>query len=138
MNYKHSVPAQLRFSDVDRFSHVNNSVYFSLFDMAKTQYFRDVFQMEVFDDIAMVVGSLEANFLSPILFTEEIDIQTSIVRLGNKSFTLNQRAINSRTQEVKCECKTNMVMFDTIHKTTTPIPDIYRKRAKDFEGENLL
>ena len=42
IKFNHSMPAQIRFSDVDQFGHVNNSVYFSLYDLAKTTYFQDV------------------------------------------------------------------------------------------------
>ena len=35
---KHTCPIQLRFSDVDQLGHVNSSVYFSLYDLAKTAY----------------------------------------------------------------------------------------------------
>ena len=34
IQFKHTLPVQLRFSDVDQFGHVNNSVYFSLYDLA--------------------------------------------------------------------------------------------------------
>ena len=47
------MPAQLRFSDVDRFGHVNNSVYFSLFDMCKPRYFHDVVGAAAPDSTAM-------------------------------------------------------------------------------------
>ena len=46
--WQHQMPAQLRFSDVDSFGHVNNAVYFSLFDMCKTKYFLDVIGDDVF------------------------------------------------------------------------------------------
>ena len=36
------MPVQIRFSDVDQFGHMNNSVYFSLYDLAKTTYIKDV------------------------------------------------------------------------------------------------
>ena len=42
VKFNHFMPAQIRFSDVDQFGHVNNSVYFSLYDLAKTTYFKDV------------------------------------------------------------------------------------------------
>ena len=45
IKFNHSMPAQIRFSDVDQFGHVNNSVYFSLYDLAKTTYFQDVLGM---------------------------------------------------------------------------------------------
>ena len=66
ITYRHRMPAQLRFSDVDTFGHVNNSVYFSLFDMGKTQYFIDVVGEHVFDDISIVVAHITADFLAPV------------------------------------------------------------------------
>ncbi|MBO5135380.1 MAG: acyl-CoA thioesterase, partial [Bacteroidaceae bacterium] len=42
IKFRHSMPAQIRFSDVDQFGHVNNSVYFALYDLAKTTYVKDV------------------------------------------------------------------------------------------------
>ena len=42
ITYKHSLPIQLRFNDVDKFGHVNNTVFFSFYDLGKTEYFTDV------------------------------------------------------------------------------------------------
>ena len=37
MKFKHSVPVQLRFNDADALGHVNNSVYFTFYDLGKTE-----------------------------------------------------------------------------------------------------
>ena len=42
IKFRHTMPVQIRFSDVDQFGHMNNSVYFSLYDLAKTTYIKDV------------------------------------------------------------------------------------------------
>ena len=123
------MPAQLRFSDVDRFGHVNNSVYFSLFDMCKTRYFNDVVGTDIFDRMAPVVVHIEANFISPVYFPDEIVIDTSIVKIGNKSFTLLQRALNQRTEEVKCYCETVMVMMDTVTNESVEIDSEFRTKV---------
>ena len=81
------MPAQLRFSDVDRFGHVNNSVYFSLFDMCKTHYFNDVVGTDIFDRMAPVVVHIEANFISPVFFPDEIVIDTAVTHLGSERLT---------------------------------------------------
>ena len=127
------MPAQLRFSDVDRFGHVNNSVYFSLFDMCKTRYFNDVVGTDIFDRMAPVVVHIEANFISPVYFPDEIVIDTSIVKIGNKSFTLMQRALNQRTEEVKCYCETVMVMMDTVTNESVEIAEEFRSKVSSFE-----
>ena len=134
--FRHRMPAQLRFSDVDRFGHVNNSVYFSLFDMCKTRYFNDVVGTDIFDRMAPVVVHIEANFMSPVLFPDEIVIDTSIVKIGNKSFTLLQRALNERTEEVKCVCETVMVMMDTVTNQSVEIDEEFRTKTQNYELAN--
>ncbi len=135
--FRHRMPAQLRFSDVDRFGHVNNSVYFSLFDMCKTRYFHDVVGTDIFDRMAPVVVHIEANFISPVFFPDEIVIDTSIVKMGNKSFTLLQRALNERTDEVKCYCETVMVMMDTATNQSVEIDEEFRTKVSNHEGLTL-
>ena len=108
------MPAQIRFSDVDQFGHVNNSVYFSLYDLAKTTYFKDVLSLSEWGDVVVVVANINANFLMPVFFSDSIEIETATVQLGNKSFTLLQRAVVKGTGEVKCECRTTLVMYDLL------------------------
>ena len=137
ITYRHRMPAQLRFSDVDTFGHVNNSVYFSLFDMGKTQYFIDVVGEHVFDDISIVVAHITADFLAPVFYPDEIAIETAVTRLGTKSFTLVQRALNVRTNEVKCECQTVMVAFDSKSQQSVPMPEIFKQKIRDYEPSPL-
>ncbi len=40
IKFRHTMPVQIRFSDVDQFGHMNNSVYFSLYDLAKTTLYK--------------------------------------------------------------------------------------------------
>ena len=37
--FRRTTQVQLRFNDIDALGHVNNSVYFQFFDLAKTEYF---------------------------------------------------------------------------------------------------
>ena len=51
MKFKHSVPVQLRFNDTDALGHVNNSVYFTFYDLGKSEYFKAIRGEEVFKNI---------------------------------------------------------------------------------------
>ena len=53
IKFRHTMPVQIRFSDVDQFGHMNNSVYFSLYDLAKTTYIKDVLGWLVWYPISM-------------------------------------------------------------------------------------
>ena len=83
IKFNHSMSAQIRFSDVDQFGHVNNSVYFSLYDLAKTTYFKDVLGMEDWGDVVVVVANINANFLMPVFFSDGIEIETATVQSRN-------------------------------------------------------
>ena len=124
---KHTYPVQLRFSDVDQLGHVNNSVYFSLYDLGKTAYMRDVLGERVdYRRTSMVVANLNANFFAP-----------STVHLGNKSFVLWQRAVCEDSGEVKCECRTVMVAFDAETQQAIPIPQAWKEAIARFEGTTV-
>ena len=137
IKFNHFMPAQIRFSDVDQFGHVNNSVYFSLYDLAKTTYFKEVLGMEEWGDVVVVVANINANFLVPIFFSDKIVIETTTVQLGNKSFTLYQRAVDIESGMVKCECRTIMVVYDMATKEPVAIPQAYKDAICKFEGKTL-
>ena len=135
--YKHVIPAQIRFSDVDQFGHMNNSVYFSLYDLAKTSYLRDVFGSQDWTKFAMVVANINADFIAPVFFTDNLVIETAVIHLGNKSFTLIQRAVDKENGDVKCQCRTVMVAFDIESQSPIPIPQEYKEAISKYEGKTL-
>ena len=137
VKFRHVMPAQIRFSDVDQFGHVNNSVYFQLYDLAKTTYFKDVLGMSDWGDVVVVVANINANFLMPVFFSDSIEIETATVQLGYKSFTLLQQAKVKGSNEVKCECRTTLVMYDLLTKEPTPIPEHYKNSICQYEGKTL-
>ena len=53
---------------------------------------------------------------------------------GTYDFTLHQQAFNNRTKEIKCDCITTMVCFDTKTNKSIPIPDYFRYAVEEYEG----
>lgn len=137
MKFRHTMPVQIRFSDVDQFGHVNNSVYFSLYDLAKTTYIKEVLGETDWDKLAVVIANINANFYSPVFFSDPMVIETAVVHLGNKSFTLLQRAVATNTGEVKCECHTVMVGYDLATKEPQPIAKCYKEAICRYEGRTM-
>lgn len=134
IKFKHITPIQLRFNDFDALGHVNNSVYFSFYDLGKTSYFADVLsKLEVAKEVGVVIGHIEVSFLLPVYSGENVAVQTAVVEIGNKSFKLLQHLVDLDTNEIKCICNTVMVCFDAKTKTTRQISDEWRKAMADFE-----
>lgn len=134
MEFKHSVPVQLRFNDADALGHVNNSVYFSFYDLGKTEYFKTINGGVVPKEIDIVVAHAEVDFIMPVFLTDEIAVQTMVSEIGNKSFELIQRIIDTKNNIVKCRCKTVMVGFDFKNNCSKPISQAWRDAISAFEG----
>ncbi len=137
-NYRHRIPAQLRFSDVDRFGHVNNAVIFSLYDMAKTEYFGSVLRDLVNGDIHTVVANINANFIYPVFYGDKIEILTAVTKIGTKSITVSQEAVNTRTGSMVSTCRTVMVCFSASKNDSVPVPNEARQRIIAYEDNILL
>jgi len=139
LTFKHTIPIQLRFNDFDALGHVNNSVYFSFYDLGKTDYFRNVIpEMTTDQHVGVVIANIQVNFLLPVYPQENVAVQTAVTEIGHKSFKLLQQLIDLDTNEVKCICNTVMVGFDAQTKTTRPIYDEWRKAINQYEGRGDL
>ena len=103
-DYHHVMPLQIRFNDVDKFGHVNNTVYFQFYDTTKTDYIATVCKGVDWERLAIVVVKIEAEFVSQIKGNDHI-AGLSV-----------------------------MVLYDLERQQTIPLPDEWRKAISDFEG----
>ena len=136
--YRHKLPVQLRFNDIDALGHVNNSVYFTLFDLAKTKYFNEVRNEEIdWQTVDIVIANVNCNFFSPTYYHENLEAQTQTLRIGTKSIHLVQRLVNVDTGETKAQCTVVMVGFDSETCKSKPISDCWRSALENYEGRTL-
>ena len=136
--FRHSLPLQIRFNDIDTLGHVNNSVYFPFFDLGKANYFNAVRGEEIdWKRADIVVANINCDFVAPVYFHENIEVRTQVERVGGKSFRMIQAIVNAETEEVKCLCATIMVGFDVAHGCAVPIADEWKVALNAFEGRDL-
>ena len=67
-NYRHVLPLQIRFNDVDKFGHVNNTVYFQFYDTAKTDYIATVCKGVDWERLASMVSKKRQRALQILSF----------------------------------------------------------------------
>lgn len=131
--FHHIMPLQIRFNDVDKFGHVNNTIYFQFYDTAKTNYIAEVCPDVDWEHIAIVVVHIESEFYSQVKSTDHIAARTRVSELGHKSFHLAQDVIDVDTQEVKCSCLSVMVLYDLDRKQAIPLPDDWREAISSYD-----
>lgn len=136
--FRHKVPLQIRFNDIDLLGHLNNAVYIQFFDLGKSRYFQDVMPEGVdWKHINIVVANINCDFFAPTYITEPIAVVTTITHMGEKSFTLEQRIINTATDEVKCIARTIMVGFDIATGKSAPIDHKWVEALEAYEQRKL-
>lgn len=137
-SFKHSFPLQLRFNDMDMLGHVNNSVYFSFYDLGKAHYFESVCQCHIdWLSADIVIANVNTDFLSPVFYDEQVAVQTAVVEIGNKSLKLRQQIVNTLTGQIKSRCETIMVGFDPQTLTAKEITQEWRIAINKYEGRDL-
>ncbi len=136
--FQFSYDTPLRFNDIDILGHLNNIVYFSLFDTAKAFYFQAVRKGEMnWRKVETVIANVDCSFINSAYFGEPLRIYTRCEEMGMRSFTLRQVLANSDTMEVKAVCDTVMVNFDREKKCSFPISEESRRMFETFEHRKL-
>lgn len=135
--YRHSLPVQLRFNDVDMFGHVNNTVYLQFFDLGKLRYFEQVLGKDFMrSGLAVVIVNINCDFCAPSFINEDLSVLTQVTHIGEKSLTLGQRVVNA-AGDVKCICRTVMAGFDPATLQSAPIPGFARAAFEKFEDTSF-
>lgn len=136
--FRHHMPLQMRFNDIDMLGHLNNSVYLTFMDLAKARYFREVNGAEVdISEMGVVIVNINANFCIPTFFDEEIEAETAVVEIGEKSIVLEQKIYSVPGHQVKCSCRTVMAGFDIKTNTSKPISEEWIRKFEAYEGRPL-
>ncbi len=135
INYRFSVPIQIKMSDLDPFNHVNNGDQCHYFDYGRSQYFEQVFGQSInwltFD---LVLVHLDLDFHSGIEFQDKIVCKSKVLEIGNKSFKMVQQLVDERTGIIKTTCHSVICGFDREKHCSLPLQEKYKQRISEVEG----
>ena len=136
-DFKHRIPLQIRFNDIDLFGHLNNAVYVQFFDMGKLAYFKQFMKGGFEKEAAVpVVADIHCVFYAPTYIDERIECLTAVASIANSSLVLEQRIVGA-DGSVKCTARTVMVNIDTKTGASTPVSDEWRSALAAYEERGL-
>lgn len=135
-NFKHRLPIQIRFNDIDSLGHVNNAIYLTYFDLGKADYFQSVKKTLIdWTKIDIVVANVNIDYYSPTFMHEKLEVVTKVVSIGNKSLKILQHLINTETNETKSICHSVMVGYEPDAKVSKVISNDWRDAIHAYENE---
>ena len=88
--FRHFLSFETRWRDNDRYGHLNNAVYYELFDSAINQFLihHGILDFKSGDHV-FVVASSGCHYFSELAYPDKLEVGIAISRLGNSSVTFD-------------------------------------------------
>ena len=130
--YRFTETIPLRLRDIDQMNHVNNAVYASFLEQARSAYFRDVVNNPL-NSVGMVIADLNVEFERAVtLDAGEVTVGARVPELGTSSIPM-EYAIHAAGDRAATG-STTMVHVDREAGTAKSLPDEWRKTITSFES----
>ena len=133
VNFKSKLPIQIRMTDLDPFGHVNNGVLFSYYDIGRFDYLSQIKEDIRWEVLDKVIVRTECDFKEPILFEDDISVETKVIEMGNRSVKMMQRIIDNQTGHIKSTCIAILCGYDRLNNTSKEISQDFKDRVLAFE-----
>lgn len=134
--FKHKIPIQIRFKDVDMMGHVNNANHFTYLELARVKYFDTVSGEKTnWTKTGIILAKTIIDYKLPILLTDQLFVYTKCSRIGNKSFDLIYKIIKEETGKeiLLADASTVLVCYDYGKGQSILMPDEWKKKIQEFE-----
>ncbi len=126
----YSIELHVRFSDMDVLGHVNNAVYNTYFEEARLALMRSLGMSRdpARSTLGWILARIEIDFRALTVYGDSIRVDTTLEKLGNSSFTLNQKVLRTGDERLLAEARAVQVCLDYETHAPTRIPDAWRDR----------
>lgn len=118
------LPVRIYYEDTDAAGVVYYANYLRFCERARTEWLRSLgfeqHELLAERNIAFVVRSIEARYLSPARLDDALTLVTRVVEQRGASLTFEQRL--SRGGELLFDSRISIACIDTLRKRPTPIP----------------
>jgi len=110
----------LRYRDTDRQGHVNNAVFVTFLESGRVAILYDPGKPLAPEGASFVIARLALDFISEIRWPNDVEIGTTVTRLGTSSVTLGQGLfVDKRCVAV---AETVIVLMDEQTRKSRPLP----------------
>lgn len=123
-----SVQIHIRYRDMDMNHHVNNSVYFTYMENARSAVLLNDMLKYNEEGIQLLVSEANCKYKRPILLTDSIVCQVSFAPVRPTSFDILYAFRNDETGSIHAEGSTRMVLYNSISGRPMAIPQWFTEK----------
>jgi acyl-CoA thioester hydrolase len=122
---------QMRFRDLDAMGHVNNAVYLSYCELARTQFYLDHSFKRSLHDIDFILAHVDIDYASAAEWGDQVEVSAWPSKIGESSFTLSYEVRDKKSNRLLARSSSVLVSYDYDQKKTKPIPPDFRKMLEE-------
>ena len=118
-----------RFGDIDGLGHVNNNIVPMWFETARNpffRYFNPDLDLKKWD---LILARFEVDFLNQLYYGKDVEIRSSISRIGRSSFEIYQEAWQGNKLGAKGTAV--LVHYDFTNQKSVPVADPVKKQLEE-------
>jgi acyl-CoA thioester hydrolase len=123
----------IAWGDMDAFGHVNNTVFFRLFESARMAYLGKIGFRGDEGDAGPILHSTHCRFRRAIVYPDTVRVSARVVEVGADRFTMEYQ-IERGDGEVAAVGGGVVVAYDYAAAAKIPIPDSVRAAIRGLDG----
>lgn len=138
--YTVSVELPIAWGDMDAFQHVNNTVYFKLFESVRISYFEkiDYFRFMEKTGIGPILASTSSSYRIPLTYPDVVTAGAKVETLEKDRFLMKYAVISHKFKKIAALGDGLLVSYDYKNNEKAPIPDEIRKRIIGLEERVII
>ena len=129
---------EVRFRDLDAMGHVNNAVYFTYLEMARTQYMRALGytrsgQSALSLDFPFILAEISCRYLAAAMLGQNLRAHIRTTRIGGKSFEFEYLVTDRETGQALAAGESAQVYYDYDAAEARPVSEEFRAKVEQLE-----
>jgi acyl-CoA thioester hydrolase len=136
--FKYSSLTRVGFSDTDAQGIVYYGRYLPYFDQARVEYARHLGMLATGpEEFEFVMRANAIEYLAPARFDDLLEVFIRVSRIGRTSATYECAAYRVDDDVLMVTAQQTLVLVDLDERKACPVPQWFRERIREFEGEDV-
>ena len=131
--YSVIIEAPIAWGDMDAFGHVNNTVFFRLFESARIAYLDQIGFRGTGSPVGPILASTHCRFRKPLAYPDRVRVGARTTEVGSDRFTMEYVIVN-QNGEVAAEGGGVVVAYDYSSGQKSGLPAQVRAAIKELDG----
>jgi acyl-CoA thioester hydrolase len=137
--FRYAVYTRVAFSDTDAQGVVSYGRYLPYFDLARTEYHRQLGEIGA-GRTEFVMRASTVEYHAPARFDDLLEVFVRVARIGRTSVTYEyavHKLANDDDEALMVTATQTLVLIDHDDRRTIPVPDSFRVHVSAFEQAEL-